>query len=59
MMPKDPNMLLSFVNTQLRDKCASLSDLAAEYGADAEEISRKLAACGYVYDEKLNRFIKK
>lgn len=59
MMPKDPNMLLSFVNTQLRDKCASLADLAAEYGTDAEQIIRILAGIGYVYDENLNRFIKK
>ena len=59
MLPKDPNMLLSFVNTQLRDKCASLQDLAAEYGADEEQICRILAGVGYAYDENLNRFVKK
>lgn len=59
MLPKDPVMLLSFVNTQLRDKCASLEDLAAEYGADAEQICLSLAGIGYAYDENLNRFVKK
>ena len=59
MLPKDPNMLLSFVNTQLRDTCASLQDLAAEYGADEEQICRILAGVGYAYDENLNRFVKK
>ena len=58
-MPKDPVMLLSYVNTQLRDNYDSLDDLAAAAGVSAEEISGKLAAIGYVYDEALKRFINK
>ncbi len=58
-MPKDPNMLLSYVNTQLRDNYDSLEDLAAAAGVSSEEISDKLAAIGYVYDEALKRFITK
>ena len=57
MFPQDPVMLLSFVNTKLRDLYPSLDALCAETGADREEIEKKLAAIDYVYDEKLNRFV--
>ena len=56
-MPKDPVMLLSFVNTQLRDNYASLDELAAAYMVDASEIKEKLAAINYVYQEEQNKFI--
>jgi hypothetical protein len=55
-LPKDPVMLLSVVNTQLRDHYGSLSELAAAYMVDAEELSGKLAAIGYAYDEQSNQF---
>ena len=58
-MPKDPNMLLSYVNTQLRDNYDSLEDLAAANDVSAADICAKLAAIGYVYDEALKRFINK
>lgn len=58
-MPKDPVMLLSYVNTQLRDNYDSLEDLAAAAGVSSEDISDKLATIGYVYDEALKRFINK
>ena len=56
-MPKDPVMLLSFVNTQLRDHYSSLEELAAAYMVDASEIREKLAAINYVYQKEQNRFI--
>lgn len=56
-MPKDPVMLLSFVNTQLRDNYSSLEELAAAYGADAAEICRKLGDIDYTYDPEGNRFV--
>ena len=34
MMPKDPVILLSFVNTKLRDEFPSLSELCAALDAD-------------------------
>ena len=34
-LPKDPVMLLSFVNTQLRDNYSGLKELAAAYDIDA------------------------
>lgn len=55
-LPKDPFMLLSYINTQLRDNFSSLSELAASLGADEEEIRSTLGKAGFVYDSRLNRF---
>lgn len=55
-LPKDPVMLLSTVNMQLRDHYPSLEELAKAYMIDAQEIIEKLAAINYVYDEKTNQF---
>ena len=56
-IPNDPVMLLSFINTQLRDNYGSLEELAASYGADAEEIKNKLGSIDYTYDPEGNRFV--
>ena len=37
-MPKDPIMLMSFLNTQLRDNYSSLTELAKTYGVDESDI---------------------
>ena len=58
-LPKDPIMLLSYVNTQLRDEYESLEDFAAGTMTDQEELTEKLEAAGYVYNPKLNRFVAK
>jgi hypothetical protein len=55
-LPKDPVMLLSVVNTQLRDHYSSLSEFAAAYMVDEEEIAGKLASIGYTYDDNVNQF---
>lgn len=55
-IPKDPNMLLSYINTQLRDNYESLDDLCSSLGADKEQITQKLESLGYKYNEKANRF---
>ena len=55
-LPKDPFMLLSYVNTQLRDHYASLQDMASSLGIPEEEIVLPLKKAGYVYDPELNRF---
>lgn len=57
MIPKDPMMLLSYVNTQLRDFYPNLEVLCRDQGIDAEEITGKLRGIDYEYDEKLNRFV--
>jgi hypothetical protein len=55
-MPKDPVMLLSFVNTQLRDNYPTLEELAAACMVDAQDITDKLAQINYIYDREKNRF---
>jgi len=55
-IPKDPVMLLSFVNTELRDNYSSLDELAASYGISPSEIEEKLRAIDYTYDKENNRF---
>ncbi|MFG6333612.1 MAG: DUF4250 domain-containing protein [Lachnospiraceae bacterium] len=57
MIPKDPMMLLSYVNTQLRDFYSDFAGFCADKGIDAEEVKEKLAGIDYQYDEKLNRFV--
>ncbi|MCD7745456.1 MAG: DUF4250 domain-containing protein [Lachnospiraceae bacterium] len=56
-LPKDPMILLSYINTQLRDNYASLDDLCAGLGASKEAIVEKLAAIDYVYDAEQKAFV--
>lgn len=55
-MPKDPVMLLSFLNTQLRDHYPSLEELCSAYNADPREIEEKMKGINYEYDSELNAF---
>lgn len=55
-LPKDPVMLLSVVNTKLRDFYPNLEELAAAEGISAEEITQTLQKINYVYDENSNQF---
>ena len=57
MLPKDPVILLSFVNTKLRDSYSSLEDLCADFDADPAQVSAALAALDYHYDPERNQFI--
>ena len=57
MLPQDPVMLLSYINTQLRDFYPSFDDFCRETGADKAEVAAKLEAIDYRYDETLNRFV--
>ena len=57
MMPKDPVMLLSFVNLKLRDYYGSLTALCDDLDADKAEIEAKLAKIDYHYDEEKNQFV--
>ena len=56
-LPKDPVMLLSFVNTQLRDHYPSLDEFAAAYQIDAADIISALKNIDYKYDPATNQFI--
>ena len=58
-MPKDPNILLSYINTQLRDTYDSLEELCRSLDLDEIEIRNSLGGIGYEYDAGLNKFIPK
>lgn len=57
MLPNQPMILLSFVNTKLRDEFPSLDAFCENYNVGRSEIEEKLAGIDYVYDEELNKFI--
>lgn len=58
-LPKDPFMLLSYINTQLRDNYGSLTELASSLGEDEEAIKAALENVGFEYNSELNRFAAK
>lgn len=55
-IPQDPIMLLSFINTKLRDQYGSLETLCDDLQIDADELCDKLAAVGFTYNPDTNRF---
>lgn len=57
MIPKDPAMLLGFVNLKLRDFYKNLDALCEDLDVDREEIAEKLASIDYHYDEGKNQFV--
>lgn len=52
-----PKVLLSVINTKLRDYYHTLDDLCDDLHLDKDKIIQKLASINYNYDEKLNQFI--
>lgn len=56
-MPKDPVMLLSFINLKLRDFYKDLDQLCEDLDVNRSEIVEKLSAINYHYDEEKNQFV--
>ena len=56
-IPKDPAMLLGFVNLKLRDYYGSLDEMCDDMQFDRAEIEAKLAGIDYEYDKETNRFV--
>lgn len=57
MIPKDPVMLLSFINLKLRDFYPSLEALCEDMDEDMQSIVEKLASIDYHYNKEKNQFI--
>ena len=57
MIPREPVMLLSFVNLKLRDYYSSLDALCEDLFVEREEITERLDAINYHYDEEKNQFV--
>jgi thermostable 8-oxoguanine DNA glycosylase len=58
-MIKDPNILLSVINTKLRDQYSSLDELCDDLDYSKEEIVEILSNNGFFYDSNKNQFIQK
>ncbi len=57
MLPNDPMILLSYINTKLRDYYPSLDALCDDLQEDRTAIEEKLNSVDYAYSEELNRFL--
>lgn len=57
MIPKNSVMLLSYVNTQLRNKYKSLNEFCNYNNVAESEIRKQLEKINYNYSEEVNQFI--
>lgn len=56
MLPSDPFILLSYVNTKLRDEYQSLAALCSDLDLNQANLEAKLAAAGFTYLPSVNQF---
>lgn len=56
-LPKDPMLLLSVVNTKLRDHYKNLDALCEDMQLDRAHLAAKLEIIDYEYDEERNQFV--
>ena len=56
MLPKDPMILLSYLNTKLRDEYPSLEALCEDMELDQGALEETLGAAGFRYDPDRKRF---
>ena len=56
-LPKDPVILLSFTNTQLRDNYSNLEEFCKAYIVDENDIINALHTIDYEYDKRVNQFV--
>lgn len=55
-LPQDPFILLSYINTKLRDNYKSLDELCYDLDIDSQELTARLSTVGVVYDPVTNQF---
>lgn len=56
-LPKEPAILLSYVNTKLRDFYSDFEEFCKAEGASPEEITASLATLDYHYNRERNQFV--
>ncbi|MFI3177143.1 MAG: DUF4250 domain-containing protein [Eubacteriales bacterium] len=56
MIPKDPVMLLSYLNVKLRDEYDSLGQLCEDLQIEEQEIVKAMCQIDYSYDQEHNQF---
>lgn len=57
MLPKDPVMLLSFINLKLRDYYSDLEALCDDLDVAQAELTETLSGIDYHYDREKNQFV--
>lgn len=57
MLPQDPMILLSYINTKLRDFYPTLDALCDDMQLDGDELENKLSVIDYSYNPELNKFV--
>lgn len=57
MLPKDPVILLSVINTRLRDRYHSLDALCEDMQVEKQMLIDRLKGIDYEYDETRNQFV--
>ncbi len=55
-LPKDPVILLSYVNTKLRDNYPSLAEFCRVLNINSDDLVRTLESIDYHYDIDTNQF---
>ncbi len=56
-LPKDPVMLLSFTNMQLRDYYPTFAEFCKAFMVDEKTVTDILDSIDYKYDSRTNQFI--
>lgn len=56
-LPNDPVILLSYINTQLRDHYKTLDDLCKTLDINKSLVIEKLDNIDYAYDSSINQFV--
>ena len=56
LLNMEPHMLLSWINTKLRDEFESLEILCEDYGLKCEAVEDSLKTIGYSYNKEVNQF---
>lgn len=55
-LPNDPMMLMSVINTKLRDEYSTLDALCEDMQISKEDVVKKLAEAGFEYNPAANKF---
>ncbi len=58
-IPRDPIMLMSYLNTQLRDNYPDFDELCQSLVLDPDAITATLATAGYTYNPSTNQFTQR
>jgi hypothetical protein len=55
-LPTDPVILLSYINTKLRDEYSSLDDFCNDNDCSKSELIERLKSINFSYNPDLNQF---